>query len=345
MKWLVGIIFFLFSANGILAADGFREFKFGESLDSIQNTGRRLCQFGREVKHTRWPWISRIDCKGYRFKGDIKARLFFEFANDELVKIIVVSKDIKNYLLLRHPEFNYRLPLKTSQEGTGTSNLADALLFKDKVHQLGDEYTYTTFFYEGKWEWEYVYEKSGNREDERRRKKNLLEDEEEAGVSGWDKFKFGESEEVIKGKLEGMCSKIEVVSGTEIDTVFCSDFTFLNRKIGVFFSFDDTGLAKIELKLTSDRYSELLPLLKRKYGLPFLELEKNEFYYPAIEFPGANVVMAYKRDSGEKGEVWLALKYMKQGYEDLDQTTIKEKMKSEQDRVPRTKSERIMDSI
>ncbi len=345
MKRLVWCTILLLSINSAFAADGFREFKFGESLDSIQKTGRKLCRFGKVEKHTRWTWITRIDCTDYQFKGNVKARLFFEFSDDELVKVFAVSRNIQNYLLLRHSEYNYRLPLKSDLHKSSSSNLADVLLLKDKVHQLGDEYRYTTFYYQGKWEWEYLYEKKGNRDDQRRRKEDQLAEEEEGGVAGWDKFKFDESEEVIKDKLEGMCSKITAVSGDEVDTVSCDDFTFLGKKVSVSFLFDDAGLVKIELKLTSDRYAELLPLLKRKYGLPFLELYENNIYFPSIEFPMANVVLAYKRDNGEDENVWLTLKYMKQGYEDRDQTTIWQKLKSEPGRVPRSKLEKIMDSI
>ncbi len=329
----------------VFAADGFREFKFGESPETIQEVGLKLCRFGKVTQHTRWEWIKRLDCTGYKFKGAIKARLFFEFSEDELVKIYVVSKHIEDYFLIRDPEFNYRVTLKPALKKSGSTNLVDNLLFKDKVHRLGDEYRYTTFFYQGNWEWEYMYERKGNRDDERRRRTDLLDDEEESGVSGWDKFDFGEVEADIKSKLEGMCSNISVTSNGDLDSITCDDFVFSGEKIRVIFLLDQAGLGKIELQLTSEWYAKLLPLLKRKYGLPFLELKKNNYYYPAIEFPKANVVMAYKRDNSDAQQVWLTLKYMRQDYEDKDQTNFRKKAKDGPDAIPRTKSEQLMDSI
>jgi hypothetical protein len=345
MRWLIWSAILILSGSHVFAADGFREFDFGESPDEIQKVGRAHCSFGKIEKHTRWEWIKRVDCKGYRFKGKTKARLFFEFSDDELVKVFVVSRVIKDYFLIRYPEFNYRLPLKSPSNHSSISNLADKLILKDKVHRLGDEYRYTTFHYAGKWEWEYMYERKGNPDDERRRRIELLEDEEESGVGGWDKFKFKETEEAIKDKLAGMCSNIKVLSGSDLGSVTCDDFTFLEKKIGLLFFFDDEGLVKIELKLTPDWYPKLLPLLKRKYGLPFLELKENELFFPAIEFPKANVALAHKKDGAVSKDVWLALKYIRQGYEDTDQTTIRQKLKSKPDRAPRSKSEKILDSI
>ncbi|MBU2515622.1 hypothetical protein KJ966_30260 [bacterium] len=349
IRKIIFISVFSILFSGVLsAANGFREFQFGDSYKEVMDSGKELCKFGELEKHTRWNWKSELDCKGYLFKENTRTRLIFQFSDDELVKIFVVSKDIKDYFLIRNPEYNYLLPLKPSTLNPTSTNLADKLLFKDKVHYLGDEYRYTTFFHKGEWEWEYLYEKKGNQRDDIRRKEKQLEEEMEGGVIGWSKFKFDEPESEIKMKLEGMCSSISVLSGGGVDQLLqCNDYVFLDKKIAVLFFFKESGLMKIELKLTGEWYDLLLESLKRKYGFPYLELDKNDYYYRSIEFPKANVILAYK--SGENGNdsVWLSLKYVKEGCEDEDQVQIqmRQKGKTKPEELKKTKTERVLDSI
>jgi hypothetical protein len=344
-RWFAYSLLLCLIWNLAFAADGFREFRFGDSLDTIKNTGQRLCSFGEVTKHSRWPWRTLIDCKGYRFKKDTPVALYFQFADDKLVKIHVVSRDIPNYYLIRYPEFNYLFPKINQSLSASSSNLADRLLFKDKVHQLADEYRYLTFYHEGKWEWEYIYQHKSYVHDEERRVRNLLEEEAEAGVKGWNKFKFNDSQEAIKDKLVGMCSALAVESGSGVESIKCGDFIFLDTKIEVYFIFETSGLVKIELKLPTDWYDQLSPMLKKKYGLPYLELTNNTLYYPSIEFPEASVVLAYKNGPNAAHGVWLTLKYIKKGYADKDQVSIQKKESKKSDTTPSSKLDRILDSI
>lgn len=326
------------------AANGFREFRFGDSLDTVRKTGEKLCSFGEVTRHSRWPWRTSIDCRGFAFKRNISALLYFQFAEDKLVRIHVVSTEIPNYFLIRYPEHNYLLPKVRAKSTDAAPNLADRLLLEDKVHKLADEYTYLTFYYEGNWEWEYIYQQKNYPRDEAQRVRELLEEESEAGVKGWNKFKFDDSQEMIKDKLEGMCSALTVESGSGVEYIKCADFVFLDTKIEIFFFFQGSGLVKIELKLPNDWYEQLLLALKKKYTLPYLELVENPLYYPSIEFPKASVVLAYKSDPGS-GKVWLTLKYLKKGYTDKDQVSDSKNEKKKMEEIPSSKQERLFDSI
>ncbi len=347
VRMIIFISAFSVLFSGILsAANGFREFEFGDSSKEVMDSGSGICRFGELEKHTRWNWRSQLDCNGYLFKENTRTRLIFQFSDDELVKIYVVSRYIKDYFLIRNPEYNYLLPLNPAESNSSSNNLADRLLLKDKVHYLGKEYRYTTFFYQGKWEWEYLYEKKGNKRDDKDRKEEQLEEEMEGAGIGWSKFKFDESESEIKMKLEGMCSSISVLSGGGDDQLLkCNDYVFLDKKIAVLFYFKESGLMKIELKLTQEWYNILLESLKRKYGFPYLEVGKNDHYYQSIEFPKANVILAYKRDIDVNNSVWLSLKYVKEGYVDEDQFRVQQRKKAVPERLKKTKKERILDSI
>ncbi len=340
------LIFLLSFSFSLYGADGFREFSFGDSPDEIMNAGQEVCRFSDLEKHTRWEWKSHLTCRNYPFTKKKKAYLAFEFIEEELVKIWILSKEIKEFFLIRYPEYSYLTPLKKPDTKGELLNLKDRLLKKDKVHRLGKEYRYTTFFYKGKWEWEYYYEKKGNPKDEQRLIRNQLEKELEAGVVGWNKFKFDDSETETKRNLEGMCSNITVVTGGNNDQQLqCDGFVFLDKKVTIFFNFVATGLVKIELKLTEDWYDSLLNSLKRKYGLPYLELTKNSYYYPSLEFPKDNVVLAFKYYSNESSEASLSLKYLKEGYIDKDQVQTKRKIKGKETPIKKTKSEKLLDSI
>lgn len=238
MKWITCFCLVLCFAVNVSGADGFREFDFGDDYETLRNKSRGLCRISALQNDTRWPWISRADCRNYRFGGSAQARLIFFLSEEELAQVYVISKDIENYFLIRPNELNYLIPKNPRDSRSKTMNLADRLLFKDKVHQLGDEYRYTNFYYNGNWEWEYFYELKGFAEDEKRRRRRQLEEEMEGGVEGWSKFRFDESETEIKEKLEGMCTEIKVTSGTGGEELInCFGYEFLDRTIQVRFFF------------------------------------------------------------------------------------------------------------
>lgn len=319
MRILSLFIVFLSLCSMALAADGFREFEFGDRIEEVRENGAKLCRFGEYQKDTRWLWRSKIDCTGYPFSKEVQARLFFFFSKDVLARIFVVSKDIDNYFLKRYPDHSYLVPLEPPSDKSRSMNLADKLLVRDKVHQLGNEYRYTTFFHNGKWEWEYMYERPGYQNSENALKEDQLEEEAEEGVTGWSKFNFGETAEQIKQKIEGMCSSIAVdldIQRNEILT--CRDFSFLNQRIPLAFYFLQNELVKIELQLEKDWYSRLRTELKKKYGLPYKELTENDLYFPYIEFPKAGIALVHKRDENDPENIFILLKYLREGYQDKD---------------------------
>lgn len=336
----------LLCIHTLQAADGFREFQFGDSPAVVERISRGLCQYGGTIANTRWHWKSRAVCRDYRFKEDTTATLYFFFSEDELTRIHVVSRYIPDYLLLRHSNYQYLTP-KTPPAGESqtSSNLADRLLYKDNIHQLGDEYRYITFFHEGRWEWEYIFELKGHAEAEAKRKKEVLEEEAEAGIAGWNQFNFNESQSAVKEKLEGVCSQMEINPGTRIDTLWCKEYPFLEEKIDLFLIFASGGLSMIELRLSTEWYETLVPLLKKKYGMPYRELKDNDIYYPSIEFPKANVAMIYKRSSDQKDGLFVVLKYLKRGFEDVDLRWKKGKAPGKEDEQARGEKQRILDSI
>ncbi len=342
-------LFFIFSLTlllfiNVFAVDGFREFAFGDDTKTVMEKGRRLCRFGEVQKDTRWKWKTYLSCTSYQFKKETRVKLFFHFSDDKLVKIYVVSKDIDNYFLIRYPEHNYLVPLIDPKLKKRTANLVDKLVLQDKVHTLGKEYQYTTFFYQGKWEWEYLYEDPRNKKRELKKREVQLKEEAEGGVKGWKKFNFNESDETIKEKLKGMCSSISVFSvGQDKENLICHEFTFTEKKIDLIFLFYNAGLVKIELKLEQEWYQKLLPLLKRKYGKPYVELTQNMLYFPYIEFTKANVVLSYKRNESKNRESWVSLKYLREGY--LDGSTPLDNLKLKFDRDGKSEAEEILDNI
>ncbi|MBU3918109.1 hypothetical protein KKA14_21475 [bacterium] len=339
------LIFVLLISNAF-AADGFSVFEFGDSVEMTLNKGKELCRFGEMKKDTRWLWKSYLDCSGFKFKEGIHAKLFFQFSDDQLVKIYVVSKDINDYFLIRYPEHNYLVPLVEKMPDKRMKNLADELLFQDKIHILGNEYRYLTFYYKGGWEWEYLYEKRRNKEDEKKRKQKQLENEVGGGLTGWSGFNFDDTSEMVKQKLNGMCSSIKVsLEGQKGGSIRCNDFEFFEKKIIVMFGIADGKLVTIELKLEQDWYQVLVPLLKKKYGLPYVELTKNELYFPYLEFPKVNLVLSHFRDSLEENKVQVSLKYRKEGFLDPERVKDAEGKKENLGEKKERKLERIMDRI
>lgn len=343
LRSVIFLLSLFFWAGNVSAAEGFREFRFGDSAATTLRRGEGLCQFSETKQHTRWNWITELECADYPFKRNVSAKILFEFAEDELVKIFVISKNIQNYLLTRYPTHSYLVPINGDDRKKDV-NLAEQRLFRDKVHQLGDEYRYTTFFHEGNWEWEYYYEKGGHQKQESSRRKKQLEKEQEQGVEGWKKFIFGDSTSTIKEKLQGMCTSVEVVSGgNRNEMLTCHEFSFLEKKIPVMFYFQSDVLVKIELSLDRSLFPTLLPLMKKKYGTPYLELEKNQRYYPYIEFPASNVVLVHNKKGGK---VSLVLKYLHKNYRDADRFEVNGTKKDAPVKSEKKgRSEKILDSI
>jgi hypothetical protein len=207
----------------------------------------------------------------------------------------------------------------------------DEMFFKDNVHYLKGVYRYTTFFYNNRWEWEYLFEEDTFLRDERKRKEERLRKEREAGLSGWSKFKFGETTGKIKEKIRGMCSTMKVKMGTnKRETIRCDRFSFMDRKIDLLFTFSESTLVKIELLLDKSQYQLLLGLLKRKYGPPYRELGENELYYPSIEFPEKNIALYYSKTVSSKTDVGLVLRYTKEGYSDTSQSDANKDSKAKE---------------
>lgn len=329
-----------------IAADGFRVFEFGDDVETVLTKGQSLCRFDEVYKDTRWPWKSYVECRGFDFKDGILVKLYFDFTDMNLVKILVVSKDIPEYKLLRNGDHKYLVPLAQRSDPSSLKNVADRLILRDKVHKLKGEFKYTTFFYNGNWEWEYQFEKPGNEEEEKSRKQEQQEDEKEKGLTGWTKFEFGDSNEKTKQKLEGMCTAIKVISGKQnTEVVRCSDFVFLKNKVTAQFTHQDSKLVKVELLLNSDWYDRLLPLLKKKYGFPYIEVAKSKIYHPYIEFPRVNVVMSHKPDPSLEKPIWVSLVYLQDGYDDVEIEETQSKGKTSPIDEKQSALEEIIDSI
>ncbi len=343
---LVVTVLILFFSSSSFAVSGFREFKFGDSVETVKKKGEKLCRFGKATKDTRWFWKFHIECSDFKFKRGIKTKLFFQFSEDELVRIRVVSKDIEDYLLVRHPRFRYLVPLPRDESLNTAVNLADELMIKDKVHLIDKGYRYTTFFHDGAWEWEFTYELADFQEEENTREQDQLEEEEEKGLPGWKKFNFSDSHETIKEKVEGLCSS----SKTSIDAhgsrvLICHDFHFMDEKIDLLFIFESGMLVKMELRLEKKWYEVLLPMLKQKYGQPFVELGKNKLYFPYIEFPKVGIVLSHRVEESSNKTVWISLKYLKEGYIDSDVLVGDDQAPKTEEKKKKGRSEEIMDSI
>ena len=119
----------------------------------------------------------------------------------------------------------------------------------------------------------------------------------------------------------------------------------MNNKIDVLFSFDNNLLINIELQFELNWYETLLPLLKRKYGLPYSELEKNDYYYPYIDFPEKNILLIHRITSSPEKKVLVALIYYKEGF--LDKRDLRGEIGKEKtpDEKQRERSNQILDTL
>ncbi|MCP4757221.1 MAG: hypothetical protein GY866_40680 [Proteobacteria bacterium] len=341
---VLSVLFMLVISKGF-AVDGFRDFEFGDTSDTVFEKGSKLCRFGKLKSDTRWPWKSYLSCSDFVFKKKVKATLYFQFSDDDLARIYVVSKDIDNYFLIRHSRKDRLLPLSRPKSRRSVENLADDLIVQDQVHVLENEYRYTTFFHEGTWEWEFVYADTDAIRKDRIKEQEQLEEEVDKGVKGWRKFVFDDSDETIKEKLEGICSQTKLFSGIQArKNIYCSSFPFMEKKIDVLFGFVEDKLVKIELKLQLDWYKRLLPLLKKKYGQPYTELPDNKFYFPYIEFPEDNILMSHKVEELSPDKVWVSLKYLNAGFIDDLELGVEKKTKKKL-RKKKSTSEKLMDNI
>ena len=347
MRNLSFVIFLIFLfASKTFAVDGFNEFNFADHPDTVLDAGRRKCEFARIVKDTRWLWKSYLSCKNYDFKKGVKATIHFDFSNNELRKIYVVSVDMKDYFLLRHPRHEFLIPIQKIIRKKTLINLADELITKDKIHVIDKDQRYINFFYKGRWEWEFVYKDVKYVKKDLEKEEDQLEDEAEEGLTNWNDFAFDDEDEVIKKKLEGFCASSKTVAALNSRKVIhCSDFPFMKSKINVLFSFINNRLINIELQFEPSWYETLLPLLKRKYGQPYSELEKNDYYYPYIDFPGKNILLIHRITPKTEKKVMVSLIYYKEGY--LDKKVLRgeiEKEKSPTDKM-RERSNKILDSL
>lgn len=342
---IFGVLFLLTPL--LFAVDGLNEFEFDDTIEQVQETAMGKCTIGQVHKSTRWGWKTFLDCNGYKFKKGVNVYLLFEFADGNLTRIYAVSKKIDDYLSFRYPHqyYNYLLPMKNVNSQHGSSNLADQLIYMDKVHQLGDQYIYTTFFHKGKWEWEFRYERSNHKKVEKRFKVEQLEDEQEKGVRKWNSFTFDDTYDRVQKEIEGLCSETKITS--DLDTkkyIDCLDFTFIGEKVKIRFGFIQLKLVKVELELKRKWYGILLPILKKKYDFPYTELKENRLYYPYIEFPDKNVKLFHRLENNSE-TVFVSLRYLKEGVEDTDQYKNIEKPKKKVFKKIKSREEKIMDNI
>jgi len=344
------VLFWLFLicllGSKVLAVDGFNEFQFGDKPDTVIESGTKKCDFGRITVDSRWIWKSYLSCKNYDFKEGIKATIHFEFSNDELRRIYVVSVDMKDYFLIRYPRYDFLIPIQRDVEKKPLINLADELMVKDKVHKIDKGYKYITFFHKNSWQWEFVFEDYRYIKKDLGKEEDQLEEEAEKGLPNWNDFLFDDDDETIKKKLEGFCSSTKTVAAlNKRKVIHCSEFPFMEKKIEVLFSFVNNKLINVELQFEPSWYENLLPLLKRKYGRPYSELEKNNHFYPYIDFPEKNILLIHRIPTTLKKEAVVALIYYKEGY--LDKKELlgeigKEKTPGDK---TRQRSNQLLDSI
>lgn len=337
------MIVFLFGVVVALGG-GFDVFHFDDAPDEVMDSGKNRCSFDRLQMDTRWPWKSYLSCTDYDFKG-VKTKLYFEFNNNELQAVYVVSIDIADYRLIKHLKPKH-LVAKNKGSKKLSSNLADQLIFQDKVYVFDKGKQRTDFFYNGKWEWELKFSDLYQIESDLDRQKSLLKNEEDGAVTEWKNYSFGEKPDITKSKLEGFCEKLEASTfeGSDGNKLFvCKGYPFVEQKIQVRFLFFKDALVKIELDLDPKWYETLLPQLKTKYGKPYIELYQSRLFYSFIEFPKFNVVMRHKIDPQSQG-LRVYLEYSSQEFmnSNLPSRNIKPDNKLKR---KKTQLEKIQDNI
>lgn len=348
MKGLLIFLTLLFLSQGSLfAVNGFREFRFGYSPKRVQEEGKKRCTFGKYQQDTRWNWKSTLECSNYRYKG-IKTVLYFEFIDDELSRIIVLSRKIPHYSILRRPEEMLLKPMR-SQKGSHGKNLADILMFEDKSHQMEPGLTMTQFFYSGNWEWELEYKVDNYQSIVRRKNKAQLDEETEQGVKGWNLFKFDDSLETVQTNLKGFCKNTKIVASLRSPNrkdLFCYEYNFQGDAITIRFSFQTGKLVRINLQFPKKWYSILLPLLKRKYSYPYREVPENPYYLPFIYFPKMNIVLFTHQQDQKTGKALVTLRYQKEGFVGFKKIKRKKRV-IQKKKIPRQKTleENVLETI
>jgi len=303
----------------LFAADGFKEFSFGDSSKEVRTKGIKRCQFSEVTQDSRWTWKSYINCTGYRYKGT-RAQIFFEFVEDELVKYVIISKRIPNYYLVRNPTLVVKTPIDRKKEKK-EFNLADELMLKDKVHVFDETKQLVYFFHQNRWEWELTFFDRIYHKKAKEREIAQLETEVDQGLKDWKGFAFEDPLQMIKDKLDGLCSstKIRVAGTDQKDKILqCLDFPFSGEQVIVEFLFSNLTLQRIEVLLEKKWYLKLIEPLKKKYGTPYSELEKNPLYYPYLQFTKVNVLLAHRYKEDNPDEVIVFLRYIKEDYSNPD---------------------------
>ena len=328
----------------LYAADEFKEFSFGDSSKEVRLAGSRRCQFSEVTHDSRWTWKSYINCTGYHYKGT-KAQIFFEFVKDELVKFSVVSKQIPYYFLVRNPNLVIKTPV-TEKKIKKELNLADELMLKDKVHVFDESKQLIYFFYQNKWEWELTFFDRLYHKKSHERELDQLQTEVDQGLKEWKGFAFEDPLQMIKDKLGGLCSStnIRVVGSDQKRKILqCLEFPFSGEQVTVEFLFSDLTLQQIEVLLETKWYLKLLKPLKKKYGTPYSELEKNPLFYPYLDFTKMNILLAHRYSDDNPDNVIVFLRYIKEGYSnpDDDQKAIHDEKKEGKGAKKRFKSKNI----
>lgn len=345
-KLLLCLGIFLFLINQAIAAV-FQDFSYGDSPKQIQRKIKEKCQLQPLQMDTRWKWRSHVRCLNFNYKG-VNSTIYFQFSDNDLNRISIVSKEIPNFFLLRDTTNRYLLSKATiSNLKQPTNNLIDKLIFQDKVHYQKDGKKLTYFFYKGAWEWELLFEKEGYKKTEKKKIQKQLEEESPKGLKGWKGFDYGLSSRDLRTRLEGLCSKISIDKEAVfqgIKGLICHDFSFLDQKITVILKLYDEKLVTINLLLPTSFYQSLLPLLKEKYGMPYVEYKNDPDFYPYILFPAHSIELKYIKKQSQK--MILSLKYIKKGYIDpVEVRTFKEKVDKKKLKKIKSKSEVIMDNI
>jgi hypothetical protein len=353
MKILLKLwLFFLIGFGGIGSIDAsvFLDFAYGDSPEQVREKASGKCRTLPIETDNRWRWRSQMKCENLVYKK-VRTTVYFQFSHQELSRVVVISKNIPNYFLIRNPRNTYLLPRQQSgASDQAETNLQDKLIFRDKVHYQSPDQKLTYFFYKGNWEWELLFEQSGYHKKERQEIRAQLEKESGKGGKGWKVFQFNNSPREIRGKLEGICSKINldekrIFQG--IKTLKCRGFSFLDQKISVYFKFYEEKLTTINLVLNPSFYKTVLPLIKKKYGTPYVEFKADADYYPYILFPQDSITLHHKvlSDTVDQG-VKLILQYVRKGYVDpVVQKQIQEKTRPEKLKKIKTRSEIIMDNL
>jgi len=311
--WIATVLFSLFQINVYASL----EYDFGDSPTVVKNRFHNQCSFSTLKTNSQWSWVKTLECTGYKFQR-VLTKLIFEFSDNKLSRVYIVSIDIPNYFLIRSK--NNLLIEKASVTGEkNKSNPYRISLFSDRVHRYENGHVLTYFYYQGKWEWELKMETSGYAEEETEKKRKQLEDEAGKGLSGWANFKFDDEVAKMKENLEGLCTSIEIDNRTYLKgkkVMICSDFPFIGKKITLNLVFLDARFVEAILDLAAKDYYTLLPLLKKKYGMPYQEGIETADHYPFIFFTKANITLGYDSGETQKPEPQVQLRYSKEGYFD-----------------------------